>query len=451
MDKGMPAKSLHEIRDPVHTFIRLETAERDVLNSRPFQRLRYIHQLAATYLVYPGATHRRFEHSLGVMELATRIYDTVVRQDNIESRIKSILPDETGRLYWRRVLRMAALCHDIGHLPFSHAGEKELLSDGWDHERLTVELIKSDEMCAIWNSMEPRLDPEHIAALATSKTPIADVRSRLWQLVLREIIVGDAFGADRMDFLLRDSLHAGVAYGHFDHHRLIDSLRILPEPRVDEADEDRPPTLGLEEGGIYTAEALLLARYFMYQQVYFHHVRRAYDIHLIDFLRAWLSNGYPIDPSQHPVDLSRHLAMNDNVVLAAMEDAAFNPQVVGHDPARRFITRDHFRLLYSRRPQDVAINPNAGTAIFVGLREHFSEQSDLFRHDSSPAKAALPFDFPVLLHDRSIVPASLRSPVLFSPPSTAYDYVLVDRELMGAARRWLDANLSDLIIPKGEQ
>lgn len=440
----MPVKSLHEIRDPIHTFIRLETAERDVLNSRPFQRLRYIHQLAATYLVYPGATHRRFEHSLGVMELATRIYDTVIRKDNIEPRIESILPDETGLLYWRRALRMAALCHDIGHLPFSHAGEKELLPDGWDHERLTSELIKSDDMRAIWNSMEPRLDPDHIAALATSKTPIADVKSRLWQLVLREIIVGDAFGADRMDFLLRDSLHAGVAYGRFDHHRLIDSLRILPEPQVDEVDEDRPPTLGLEEGGIYTAEALLLARYFMYQQVYFHHVRRAYDIHLIDFLRAWLSEGYPID-------LSRHLAMTDNVVLAAMEDAAYSPEAAGHDPARRFIARDHFRLLYSRRPQDVAVNPDAGAAIFDGLRKHFTDQSHLFRHDSAPAKAALPFDFPVLLHDRSIVPASLRSPILLSPPSTAFDYVLVDRGLLDAARKWLDANISGLIIPKGEQ
>lgn len=440
----MPAKSLHEIRDPVHTFIRLETAERGVLNSRPFQRLRYIHQLAATYLVYPGATHRRFEHSLGVMELATRIYDTVVRKDNVEPRIEPILPDETGRLYWRRVLRMAALCHDIGHIPFSHAGEKLLLPDGWDHERLTVELIKLDEMCTIWNSMEPRLDPVHIAALATSMTPIADGRSRLWQLVLREIIVGDAFGADRMDFLLRDSLHTGVAYGHFDHHRLIDSLRILPEPQVDEVDEDRPPTLGLEEGGIYTAEALLLARYFMYQQVYYHHVRRAYDIHLIDFLRAWLSDGYPID-------LSEHLAMTDNAVLTAMEAAARDQGAHGHDPARRFIARDHFRLLYTRRPQDLTINPNAAEAIFLGLQEHFSEQSDLFRHDSSPAKEALPLGFPVLLHDGSVASAAMLSRVLLSPPSTAYDYVLVDRELMGAAKKWLDANISDLIIPKGEQ
>lgn len=180
-------------------------------------------------------------------------------------------------------------------------------------------------------------------------------------------------------------------------------------------------------------------------------VRRAYDIHLIDFLRALLSNGYPIDPSQHPMDLSGHLAMNDNGVLAAMEQAAFSSQANGHDPARRFITRDHFRLLYSRRPQDVAINPNAGAAVFEGLRGHFSEQSNLFRHDSSPAKAALPFDFPVLLHDGSIVPASLRSPVLLSPPSTAYDYVLADRSVMDSAKKWLDANISGLIIPKGEQ
>jgi HD superfamily phosphohydrolase len=249
------------------------------------------------------------------MELATRIYDTVLRSENIHPQIASILPDDTGQHYWRRVLRMAALCHDIGHIPFSHAGEKALLPTDWDHERLTVELIHSEEMRAIWNAMEPQLDPAHIAALATSTMPIADVKSRLWQLVLREIIVGDAFGADRMDFLLRDSLHTGVAYGHFDHHRLIDTLRILPEPQVDEVDDDRPPALGLEEGGIYTAEALLLARYFMYQQVYFHHVRRAYDIHLIDFLRDWLIDGYPID-------LSRHLAMTDNIVLAAIRKRA---------------------------------------------------------------------------------------------------------------------------------
>src|SRR5215470_8815779 len=136
------SKDLHEIRDPIHNFIRIESEERRILDSRPFQRLRHIHQLALTYLVYPGATHKRFEHSLGVMELAGRVFDIVTSNatDEIRSRLEPLNnPDELG--YWRRVLRMAALCHDVGHLPFSHAAEKQLLPHGWDHERLTCEII----------------------------------------------------------------------------------------------------------------------------------------------------------------------------------------------------------------------------------------------------------------------------------------------------------------------
>src|SRR6266705_3012795 len=142
------AKDLHEIRDPIHNFIRIETEERKILDSRPFQRLRHIHQLALTYLVYPGATHRRFEHSLGVMELATRIYDVVTNPEVVSDEIKNLLPELNDRdklRYWRRVLRVAALCHDIGHLPFSHAAE-DLLPSGWSHENLTVQLIRSPEM-----------------------------------------------------------------------------------------------------------------------------------------------------------------------------------------------------------------------------------------------------------------------------------------------------------------
>ncbi|MCH8109690.1 MAG: HD domain-containing protein, partial [Chloroflexi bacterium] len=139
-------KYMHEIRDPIHVFIRLDTDERKVLDSAPFQRLRHIHQLALSYLVYPGATHKRFEHSLGTMELASRVFD-VITQPPIHERIQSLIPEilrPDVRSYWRRVLRMAALCHDIGHLPFSHAAEKELHPEGWNHERLTVEIIRSD-------------------------------------------------------------------------------------------------------------------------------------------------------------------------------------------------------------------------------------------------------------------------------------------------------------------
>lgn len=131
-------KNVHEIRDPIHVFVRLDNHEREVLNSRPFQRLRHIHQLALTYLVYPGATHKRFEHSLGVMELAGRVFDIITDNatDEIRARLEP-LNNQDERRYWRRVLRMAALCHDVGHLPFSHAAEKQLLPSGWDHERLT--------------------------------------------------------------------------------------------------------------------------------------------------------------------------------------------------------------------------------------------------------------------------------------------------------------------------
>lgn len=113
------AKNIHEIRDPIHVFVRLSTDERKVLDSRPFQRLRHIHQLALTYLVYPGATHRRFEHSLGVMELAGRVYDIVTRNpiEQVRNEFSEELADRK-HLYWRCVVRMAALCHDIDTFPF---------------------------------------------------------------------------------------------------------------------------------------------------------------------------------------------------------------------------------------------------------------------------------------------------------------------------------------------
>src|SRR5262245_41038479 len=106
----MPGKT-HEIRDPIHVFIRLDTDERRVVDSDPYQRLRHIHQLAMTNLVYPGATHRRFEHCLGVMEVATRIYEVVTDSRNIVSNesVREIVPEKGLVDYWRRVLRMAAL------------------------------------------------------------------------------------------------------------------------------------------------------------------------------------------------------------------------------------------------------------------------------------------------------------------------------------------------------
>src|SRR5437879_12505338 len=107
-------KHLHEVRDPIHVFVRLDSDERAVLDSLPVQRLRHIHQLALTYLLYPGATHRRFEHSLGVMELAGRVYDTVTDPNNIlHDAARDLVPEHNkfDHKYWRRVVRMPPLCH----------------------------------------------------------------------------------------------------------------------------------------------------------------------------------------------------------------------------------------------------------------------------------------------------------------------------------------------------
>ncbi len=277
-------KHLHEFRDPIHAFVSLRGDERRIIGSQAFQRLRHIHQLALTYLVYPGATHNRFEHSLGVLELATKVFDVVTADQNIRhDQVRRILPDKEGMQYWRSVVRAAALCHDIGHLPFSHAAEAELLPEGYDHERLTVELIKRSDLAEIWPNLIPPLTPDHIVKVAVGpkKAPV-ELEFSSWETILSEIITGDLFGADRMDYLLRDSHHAGVAYGHFDHFRLVQCLAILPREDK-ELDE---PALGLLSGGVEASEGLMLARHFMFKQVYFHAVRRAYDIHLKEFLKG---------------------------------------------------------------------------------------------------------------------------------------------------------------------
>jgi len=240
------AKTL-EIRDPIHVFVRVFRDERDTLiDSIPFQRLRDIHQLAMTYLVYPGASHRRFEHSLGVMELATSCFDRIVAKGAPDNVVDDEgITEELNRRgdYWRSVVRAAALCHDMGHTPFSHAAE-ELLPDGKDHETITGELILSNELQPAFERLQ--LDPEAVARVALGHKqhgrPLKPIES-----VLTEIITGDAFGADRMDYLLRDSHHTGVAYGRFDHNRLIDTLCLVRSPAVeDEREEDRDIQVGAQ-------------------------------------------------------------------------------------------------------------------------------------------------------------------------------------------------------------
>ncbi|WP_449244055.1 HD domain-containing protein [Desulfobacca acetoxidans] len=439
------AKNIHEIRDSIHVFIRLDDQERKVLDSRPFQRLRHIHQLALTYLIYPGATHKRFDHSLGVMELASRIFDVVTNPDNVTDDVRNLLPelkDQNKLQYWRLVLRMAALCHDIGHLPFSHAAEKELLPEGWNHEKLTREIIQSSEMQEIWNSITPPLRANDITKLAVGPKEASDLTFTDWETILSEIIVGDAFGADRMDYLLRDSHHIGVVYGKFDHYRLIDTLRILSFLPSCEKGASVEPALGVEEGGIHTSEALMLARYFMYSQVYCHPVRRIYDIHLKDFLKEWLQNG------KFSTDIQQHIKMTDNEITVAFMEEAFDESRPIHQHARRILRREHFKVIYERNPNDVRINPEAGQSVFNALKQEFGEEH--FRRDRYPQKGGAP-DFPVRLRGGQIVSSLAKSDTLKRVPIVSVDYVFCDRKIYGRADEWLKAIRDKIILPKREE
>ena len=441
-------KDTHEIRDPIHIFIRCDSWERDVIDSAPFQRLRFIHQLALTNLLYPGATHTRFEHSLGVMDLASRIFDIVTDENNLKNEIIELFPEvrhADRRMYWRRVLRMAALCHDIGHLPFSHAAEKELLPKGWTHEKLSAELILSEEMKNVWSARKPALDPEDIVKIALGPKEAPDRKFTDWETILSEIIVGDAFGADRIDYLLRDSYHAGVAYGKFDHYRLIDTLRILPSPPSGDANEQSiEPSLGVEEGGLHSAEALLLARYFMFSQVYYHPVRIIYDIHLKDFLLKWLLGG------KFSTDAKKHLLHTDIEVTAALREASMDINSPGHQYAERIIKRNHFKVLWDRNPADIDINTEAFILIREALEEKFSKES--IRFDSALLKNGNA-DFPVLLRDGNIVSSLSKSEILRKLSPMVFDRVFIDpdSETKKSAEEWLHKNKKDILAKGGEE
>jgi HD superfamily phosphohydrolase len=421
------AKHQHEIRDPIHNFVRVSADEVAAINSRAFQRLRHIHQLALTSLVYPGATHRRFEHSLGVMELAGRVFDVITHERNRHPSI-DLFPDSETLIAWRKIVRLAALFHDLGHLPFSHAAEEQLLPDGKHHEWLTVEVLRSEEMRQVLKSMMPSPDPDQVAKIAIGPEKWRKWFGKAtdfsaWDLLMTDIVTGDAFGVDRIDYLLRDSHHAGVAYGRFDHYRLIDTLRILLHPTLER------PMIGIEKGGIHAAEALQLARQFMFLQLYYHHVRLAYDIHLSEFMVQWLKS--------YPTDVETHLRLTDNEILSAISEAAADKDKPGHDPARRIARREHYRKIYEQNALDQRDQPKAVARVAEALRKQFGEGT--VREKSIPPKQQ-EIDFPVLLDGGEISTSRAESTIYADFKPAAIGVVLIDPDKKKDAVKWLADN-----------
>jgi HD superfamily phosphohydrolase len=450
------SKRLHEVRDAVHVFVGFDDDERLVIDSAAFQRLRHIHQLALTYKVYTGASHKRFEHSLGVMHLVGRIFDVITRADKISDSVRSAMPEpgQNDYGYWRTVVRLAALCHDMGHLPFSHAAEDELLPDGVDHERITWDIVHSEPMTAIFAAITPPVRPDDVGKLAVGPRKAErlqlGVEFDAWEAILAEVIVGDSFGADRMDYLLRDSLHTGVAYGRFDHERLINTLRVMPEPAREEGETDEAatePVLGCERGGLQSAEQLLLARYFMFSQVYHHPTRLAYNEHLKQFLKLWLPGGV------FPVDVDGHLGYDDSDVLVALKQAHADPEHPAHEPARRIVGRDHFKVAYEKKAAPKGGEPDADDAVgdtsadVMALADAAKARfgTELVAYGAPPSKKKPP-DFAVRVRDgRSSVWASGLSDVFRRLPESPDEYVLADGEIRDEVGRWLETNREDLL------
>jgi len=218
------------IKDPVHGYVEVEDFLLPLLDSPPLQRLRYIRQLGFSYLVYPGATHTRFEHSLGTMFLA----DVAARRFGIPEK--------------ERMLVVAAgLLHDIGHGPFSHASEplmEQFLKTTHDDIERIIRLGTGALL------QEHSIDPGELCSIVKGNHRLSG------------IIHGD-LDVDRMDYLLRDAYYTGAPYGTVDAQRLIRHLIQTPDGET-----------VLDENGVNAAESLLISRTLMRPSVYFHHVSR---------------------------------------------------------------------------------------------------------------------------------------------------------------------------------
>jgi HD superfamily phosphohydrolase len=440
VDRRGCMKYFHEFRDPVHDFITVTSHEREIINSRAVQRLRHINQLALTPLVYPGTTHKRFEHSLGVMHLAGVAFDVLTEDQNLSDDVKDLvkeLNEKNNFSYWRSVVRMAALCHDLGHLPFSHAAEHETLPDGYSHERLSADIIQGDEFAALLNDFTPPIQSDVVAKLAIGPKESKGTPFSVWEAILSEIVTGNAFGVDRMDYLLRDSLHAGVTYGHFDHRRLIQSLRLLSPAEEPSGDEESAPVVGVDSGGINSAEALLHARYHMFGQMYFHPVRVAYDLHLVDFLKAWLPEG------GFSVDVEEHLNMTDNEVWVAIREASDVKSSPAHEPARRIWRRNHYKVLYVASVADQQILSDPGQAVLNWAIERYGSNSVRRRH---PVKSGGTVDFPVRQVGGTIASSLSVSETIARLPTNEADIVFIDPEIRDRARRSLTPELLEKIL-----
>ncbi|MDR0863262.1 MAG: HD domain-containing protein [Oscillospiraceae bacterium] len=376
------------IRDTVCGFIELDEQELDIIQHPVFQRLRRIRQLALTDMVYPGAVHTRFEHSLGVMQTATEMYDHIAESQ--KDLLQSVFSLDVGVKRYRKIVRLAALLHDVGHPPFSHAGEELLSCEHEDYSRAAVksvfrELIEDHRINRNYGIKAAEVsvllgDPDII-----TDDPILN----LWKE-----LISSQLDADRADYLLRDSLHAGVEYGHYDRERLIHCMAFGQDP------ETGTYRLAINYRGWHVAESLVFARYQMFTQVYFHKVRRIYDFHVTQAVCNILE---PVGGKYPPLtELEQYFDYDDWKIYAAIKDKR------GGEHGEIILDRNHWKARAMPNPENLSMLDKSSYYIDDGYKKAWYK---LRKNE----------DIQVFDKDLKLVPLSTKSPVvkaLSAPPQT---------------------------------
>ena len=324
-------------RDPVHGYIDVLPHEKDIIDTPAFQRLRWIHQLGLSSYVYHGAEHSRFGHSLGVMHLAGKFTKRLVYNSR-EILMDSLRWKESDfeRNAHQLILeaRLGGLLHDIGHAPFSHVGETSLFPEGKGHENYSSEIMTSPEL-GIGDIIDSQLEEWGITKERIARMVNERDSEEVYEAGFVKELIDSAWDVDKMDYLLRDSLYCGVKYGNYDLARLLDTFTLRVE------DSSGNLQLGVDYGGLHAVEGLILARYFMFTQVYFHKVRRAYDFILTEFIKELLLEETGGD--YYPESVGDFLKWNDLTVLAKAHTQA---DKMRKNWAWRIVTRQHPIVVY---------------------------------------------------------------------------------------------------------
>jgi len=284
------------LADPIHGCIPFtapvpgstETTEKAIIDSAWMQRLRYINQLQSARWVYPSAEHSRFVHSLGAMHVAGRFARALYPS------LAQAAPGCPSAAAIESLMRITALVHDVGHGPFCHFFDHQVLHPiGLTHEKLGQEIIRralAPQIAAIRRSPEGNfsageaLDPEHVAFLIHKdpayKTPASLPR---WLILLKPLFSG-LFTADNLDYVLRDAYMCGVAIGPVDLDRILHYTFVTPHG------------LTLHRAGLSALAFFLGARSYLYSNVYYHRTTRAIDLHLADIFPETIREIFPHSP-----------------------------------------------------------------------------------------------------------------------------------------------------------